>query len=235
MTNIAETGRLRHREEGGYSRGEQTRRRLIDVAISLFGKHGYEGASTRDIARQAGVNTPALQYYFDNKEGLYKACADHLMEAAEAHFTPVLDDVEVILNNPQTSREALIEAFLRLQDTIADYLLCDEQAQKRALFLAQEQAGHGGLADPLRSLNKQRVTQVGIALVARLSDCDVDNPQVLLRLITTNGQLMVFHIMPRAAMESMGWQDFSGDNLKMLKETVRTQTRALIDSWKRQD
>lgn len=235
MTHPTETGRLRHREESSYSRGEQTRLRLIDVAISLFGQCGYEGASTREIARQAGVNTPALQYYFDNKEGLYRACAEHLMMAAEAYFTPVLDDIEVILKDPLADRETLIEAFLRLQETIADYLLCDEQAQKRALFLAQEQAGHGGLADPLRSLNKQRVTQVGVAVVARLSGCDADDPQTLLRLITTNGQLMVFHIMPRAAMESMGWQDFSGENLKMLKATVRAQTRALIDSWKPQD
>jgi len=39
--------------------------------MRLFGEKGYEGASTRDIAAAAGVNAPALQYYFDNK----RACS----------------------------------------------------------------------------------------------------------------------------------------------------------------
>ncbi|HSD39971.1 MAG TPA: CerR family C-terminal domain-containing protein [Rhodocyclaceae bacterium] len=232
MTRSTDAARPRHRAENSYSRGEETRRRLIEVAIRLFGERGFEGASTRDIARLAEVNSPALQYYFDNKEGLYLACVEHMKATSEAHFGPTLDAAEAVLQDAQASREALLEAFHHIQDAIADYLLRDEdQAQPRRLFLAQEQAGRGGLAEPLYSRGKPRVTLVGAALVARLSGRSVDDPLTLLRLITANGQLMVFHVMPRAAMEAMGWQEFGEGNLRLLKQTVRAHTRALVDSW----
>ena len=59
--------RHRHAIDGGYQRGEETRARIVDAALALFGEYGFDGASTRDIAERAGVNAPAIGYYFDNK------------------------------------------------------------------------------------------------------------------------------------------------------------------------
>ena len=58
---------LRRPLAGGYARGDETRLRITEAAIELFGEYGFDGASTRDIAARAGVNAPALQYYFENK------------------------------------------------------------------------------------------------------------------------------------------------------------------------
>jgi len=55
--------------EGGYARGEEVRMKIIEAALRVFGENGYERASTRQIAAEAGVNPPALQYYFDGKGG----------------------------------------------------------------------------------------------------------------------------------------------------------------------
>jgi TetR/AcrR family transcriptional regulator, regulator of cefoperazone and chloramphenicol sensitivity len=76
---MARIAKHRHAAEGGYQRGEETRARIVTAALKLFGERGFEGASTRDIATSAGVNAPALQYYFDNKEGVYLACIDHIV------------------------------------------------------------------------------------------------------------------------------------------------------------
>lgn len=43
------------------------------VAERLFAAHGYEGASTRQIADEAAVNISAITYYFESKEGLYRS------------------------------------------------------------------------------------------------------------------------------------------------------------------
>jgi len=51
-------------------RGEDTRRRILETAIEVFAREGYEGTSTRELAAAAGVNLPAIQYYFGSKEGL---------------------------------------------------------------------------------------------------------------------------------------------------------------------
>ena len=55
------------------TRGEDTRRRILAAALDIFAAEGYEGASTRHLAERAGVNLPAIQYYFGSKEGLYRA------------------------------------------------------------------------------------------------------------------------------------------------------------------
>ncbi|MDA9555697.1 TetR/AcrR family transcriptional regulator [Pelobium sp.] len=46
---------------------------IIQVAEKLFAELGYDAASTRLIAQEAGVNMAMLNYYFGGKEGLYLA------------------------------------------------------------------------------------------------------------------------------------------------------------------
>ena len=52
---------------------ERTRAAILDAALVEFGEHGYAGARTSAIARRAGVNAQLISYYFDGKEGLYRA------------------------------------------------------------------------------------------------------------------------------------------------------------------
>jgi AcrR family transcriptional regulator len=46
---------------------------ILDVAEKMFSELGFEGASTRTIARAADVNIAMLHYYFGSKEGLFLA------------------------------------------------------------------------------------------------------------------------------------------------------------------
>jgi len=49
--------------------------------------------------------------------------------------------------------------------------------------------------------------------------------------MTAQGQLMVFHVVPQSALQALCWKRLDGANVEFLKQTVRAQTRALIDSW----
>ena len=49
-------------------RGEDTRQRLIEAALKIFGESGFEGASTRMLADAAGANLAAIPYHFGSKE-----------------------------------------------------------------------------------------------------------------------------------------------------------------------
>jgi TetR/AcrR family transcriptional regulator len=59
-------------------RSLETRERLVGAALQVFASHGYEGATTREIARQAGVPLAALPYHFTTKEALWRAAADRM-------------------------------------------------------------------------------------------------------------------------------------------------------------
>jgi len=46
---------------------------ILDVAEKVFSDLGFDGASTRMISGEAGVNMAMLNYYFGSKEGLFLA------------------------------------------------------------------------------------------------------------------------------------------------------------------
>ena len=65
--------------------------------------------------------TPALQYYFDNKEGVYLACAERIVSRVWEHMSEVVERAErVLADNPDES--ALIEMFCEIQGQVAEMI-----------------------------------------------------------------------------------------------------------------
>jgi len=59
---------------------ERTRARILDAATREFSRHGLSGARVDRIAERAGANKRMLYYYFDDKEGLFRAVLEHAYE-----------------------------------------------------------------------------------------------------------------------------------------------------------
>ncbi|RJL22540.1 TetR family transcriptional regulator [Bailinhaonella thermotolerans] len=51
----------------------ETREQILAAARTLFAEKGYEGATVRGIAREAGVDPALVHHYFDTKERLFIA------------------------------------------------------------------------------------------------------------------------------------------------------------------
>ena len=49
------------------------REQLLDLALDLFAKQGFEATSTQQIAKAAGVTQGLVFHYFGSKEGLLSA------------------------------------------------------------------------------------------------------------------------------------------------------------------
>jgi AcrR family transcriptional regulator len=232
---MSDAKRLRRSPEGGYARGDETRRRIIGAAIELFGEHGFEGASTRDIAARAGVNAPALQYYFENKEGVYRACVEALAADAWASFGPVLAHADEVLRGDGDT-ETLIDAFLRIQETIADHMLVKAAMPGWRLFFAREQAGYEpeSATQILTCRIRQPLNDASAALVARITGRAADDPVTLIRMLSLHGQFMIFHVAHRATLTLLGWATIDAEKAEQLKATIRGQTRTLLETWSRE-
>src|SRR5207237_4793311 len=50
------------------TKAEETRERILDAALRLFRKRGFDQTTMRDIAAEAEVATGAAYYYFSSKE-----------------------------------------------------------------------------------------------------------------------------------------------------------------------
>jgi AcrR family transcriptional regulator len=88
--------------------------RLLEAGTALFAEKGYASTSVREIVAQAGVTKPVLYYYFQNKEGLFRAILDWAAELQQA----LLDEV---LETPGTVFDRLVELYTRIYKGVVEY------------------------------------------------------------------------------------------------------------------
>jgi AcrR family transcriptional regulator len=80
---------------GTPSKGELTRRAILDAAIARFGRDGYRATSVADITRDASVGGTVAYAYFPNKEALFLAAVDHDAAAVIVEgVSHILEDLE---------------------------------------------------------------------------------------------------------------------------------------------
>ena len=235
---MEQAGPRRRPAAGGYARGDEVRKRIIDAALRVFGEHGYKGASTRQIAAEAGVNPPALQYYFDGKEGLHRACGEYIagqfswkLEAAWADAASVKPD----------GVAAATDALCNIIDTLADLLLGSEQGEGWSRLIARSQtegssqfSGHSQTEESspdhgaFRQSMNVKILSECTRLVSIATGRAADDVRTKLRTIAILGQFAAFHLRRDSSLALLGWPDFHGERLKMLKGILRSQTRAIL-------
>lgn len=62
-------------------KSEATRSRILDVALELFRRQGFEPTTMREIAAEADVSLGSAYYYFESKEDLVMAYYERAMDA----------------------------------------------------------------------------------------------------------------------------------------------------------
>jgi TetR/AcrR family transcriptional regulator len=112
MAGVRQAARVPRRQpRRAQQRGLETRDRLVAAALPVFAQRGFEGATTREIARRAGVALAALPYHFETKEALWRAAADRIFGLLAERFTALsagLGDLD-----GRERAEALLRDFVR--------------------------------------------------------------------------------------------------------------------------
>ena len=74
-------------------KAEETRARILNAALDLFRRQGFDQTTMREIAAEAGVSLGSAYYYFDSKEALvmafYERASDELRPLIEAALAEV--------------------------------------------------------------------------------------------------------------------------------------------------
>lgn len=91
--------------------------RVLDSAEKNFAEFGFDAASMKAIAQDAGVAQGLLHYHFDSKEGLYRAVIGRRAAAINETRLKMLDAVDLQAGD---AVERVFQAFLKPPlDTIA--------------------------------------------------------------------------------------------------------------------
>lgn len=179
---------------GGHPRGEDTRLRILRTALEVFAAEGYEGASTRLLARRAGVNLPAIQYYFGSKEGLYEAVIDQIAEKMETRMAPVMAKIRTTLAEGIPSREEVLDLLLWMLDVFLELIMDRDSAdwESRALFFARAEIESEAALEPLYQRVMRRIIEPCAELVGRLLGQSPGDPRILLHVLALLGQVTIF-------------------------------------------
>lgn len=211
---------------GGYARGEETRARIVQAALKVFGEEGYERASTRQIAAEAGVTPPALQYYFDSKEGLHRACAQFILDRADHLLSPALQAAQAVLDGRAEAMPS--DALCDLLDAIVDASLLSNDLAEAATFSVRIRSEDDSPAGALiREKIGAPILDVCTALVARATASPVDDV-TRIRASLLLSQVAAFYLNQRSTLAKLGWPDFDGPRRAAVKRVVRVHTKAAL-------
>lgn len=89
-----------------------TRDAILNAAEDLFSKHGFYGVTIREVAREAGVDTALVHYYFGAKKELFDAVFNRRAEVWNSERVAAINRYAEEVGADMTL-EGLFEAFLR--------------------------------------------------------------------------------------------------------------------------
>lgn len=98
----------------------RTRERILDAAARVLSRKGYAGTRLTDVAEQAGLQTPAIYYYFPSGDDLI----EEVMWTGLAHMHEHVDQALAALpadTDALARIDTAVEAHLRYELELSDY------------------------------------------------------------------------------------------------------------------
>jgi len=215
-------------------RGEPTREALVRAAIDVFGRDGFDAASTRAISDAAGVNQALIGYHFGGKPGLYLAALRFIATSVSTRLGPLVESIEARLAADGRARgkkvaahslaalQALLEAFVGM-------LASDESAAWARLILREQQSPSAGF-DVLYDGFMHRILGAVSELVARAQDRGATAAECKLTAFTIIGQAVVFRAARAAVMREMQWRQLGAGELDGIRAQLRRNIAAIVQA-----
>jgi AcrR family transcriptional regulator len=215
------------RARGG--RAAETRSQLLDAALDVFGRLGYEGASTREIAKAANANLAAIVYHFGGKEGLHLAVAEHIVQSIGAKLGPTIAAISApeAGASPATARAMLH----RLIETFADVILGSAEAERWARFIVREQMQPTAAFDVIYRFLGNAVTNASRLFAVALNR--PDDAELRVRVFTFMGQVLVFRVAQAVVLRRLEWRAVGDSERALIKRIVLENLDDIIEAEKR--
>jgi TetR/AcrR family transcriptional regulator, regulator of cefoperazone and chloramphenicol sensitivity len=216
----------RRPHSGGYRKGEETRQRILDAALEAFGGGSFTTATTRAIANAARVSLPTLQYYFGDKEGLYRACAEALVERYRGHTAAAAAQARQVLqeNSDAETARLHLKALIR---ALAGFLVGTKEAQRWAQFVARELRDPGPAFEILYKKLWQPGVDVTARLIARVLGTRETDPAARIKALLLISSVLTFQSGRSIVLRTMPWPTIGPKELAMVIASLDAQIDAI--------
>lgn len=198
---------------------KDTKTRIVEAAVSLFGENGFDATSVREICSKAGANNAAINYHFGDKRGLYRSVLQHLLEKTESlSFQPVTGTAEERLR-------------LLVERSLADVFRDRSEGNEKLIFREIAEP-----TDELMSLIRDPlcgIFQSFLTVVRELCPSQVDNRKLELIVLSIFGQVDYYRMFHRFVPELVGQEAADSLDLETLTEHITEFSLAAIEKLRK--
>jgi len=204
---------------GHAARSGETRARMLEAAIEVFGSVGYAAASTRILAERAGASLTAISYHFGGKRDLYLAAAQVIADFGRERMAPVIAHLQDESRGTPAARieEALSRFFHLIVATEPDawaafFIRCELEADEAFRIIS----------DGVLTGFEQALTQT----VAALIGCDGTDEMLRARITFVLSAIIGIRTLRNMTLNRLGWDRLDPRRLEQLDRIVRQLARS---------
>lgn len=207
---------------------ESTRQALVMAGLDLFGEHGFEATSTRMLAERAGANISAIPYYFNGKEGLYRAVVEYIAGRVGKSVGATYIAIQKALAEDAIGRDEVESHTVSLLDALSQALLENDEARRWARIIIKEQLQPSPAFDIVYENVMQHVHGALCGLIARHAGCKPDDRIVVYKAHTLLGQIFIFLTGRETLLRRLGIERLQKEHLAEIRQLIGQQTIACL-------
>jgi AcrR family transcriptional regulator len=201
--------------DGRAALSAETQRRVIEAAIDVFGRLGFEGASTRALAERAGANLAAIPYHFGGKQGLYLAAAREIAEYGRARTEKIIARlVDAGRAGPAARVDEALADFIQMlvggpepDAWVSFFVRCEREADEAFRMI------HDAAIAPL----KRALTET----VAAATGGDPGDEGLQMRIAIVLASIINLRTAKNMLLSALGWDRMNPARLERLSREIR--------------
>ncbi len=195
---------------------ENSKVRILEAATTLFAKKGFDGASIREICKAANVNLCMISYYWGGKRELYEGIIENLLEKQLEYSKGFLD----LNKNPkEMSIKECSELLSSTMEKCVDFFYTNISSDLIIILLKEQQKPDFIVKSPVLDYVRK--------MVARLLNRDEDDRLVIFKTLFMLSQINSPRILPAFSLRLLNQKDFSQEDIKIIKENVKSYVNML--------
>lgn len=194
----------------------------------MFGRKGYDATSIREIANAAKANLASIGYHFGGKEGLRRACAEHVSRFMGSVIAAGFAAAAPEGDSNDLSRSEARQRLATILRTLVRTLLLEPRSDPVVRFVLRE------LADPSFVLDivYSGVMEPGHRRLCRLwaaaTGDEAESERVRLAVFAMIGQLFYFRLGRPIILRRMNWKTYSPDEAGAVEAVILRNLEASL-------
>ena len=206
--------------------------RLLEAGVDVFGKHGFDAATTRMIAKEAGVNIAAIPYYFNGKEGLYHAVVAYIVGKLESQVESTLLEIEERVAEGNLNSQEALSLLEKLLEKMINFMVGSSEAPRFARIVLREQLYPSSAYDIIFGRMMAPMITAVSKMVAMATGATSTRVASLCAL-TLIGQVIVFRVARETTVRALGLEGYSSEETTEIRNVILEQTRGVIEAMSR--